>query len=112
MLIAYEFGWFQPGVLKVHYHSLPSSEVNRVRNILSVCSRYMTFVNERLWPKAEVRQSMSALASCVELHYFVSDFIFVHSCAKADIDLVQIFPICRSIALSARSLRSLYRSVR
>jgi len=42
--------------------------------------------NDGFWPKAEVRQSMSALASCVKLYCFVSNFIvlcptllFVHS---------------------------------
>ena len=68
--------------------------------------------NDRFWSKAEVRQSMSALASCVELYCFVSVLIVRPQLRPANIDVVQIFPICRSIALSARSLRSLYRSVR
>jgi hypothetical protein len=59
------------------------------------------------WPKVEVRQSMSDLASCIELYCFVSVFIVRPHLRPTNIDAVQIFPICRSIALSARSLRSL-----
>ena len=95
----------------VYVCSWPNSAV---RASLAACraGKSLTVATGSCWPKAEVRQSMSALASCIERYCFVSVFIVRPHRRPTDIDVIQIFPIFRSIALSALSLRSLYRSVR